>query len=254
MKFATDAPPARWIVLVLAVLITPNSPAESNTVTAAPSAQNLAFVRYIGSLEGQDPLSAGKPVGVLVQATLPGLYKEAEMMAVRGTDESGRAAYNVLYLGGDGTVLNEVVTRYFELEQKLGDLPAPAVRISPANYKFHFRGSAKNEGAGAYIYDIVPRKNRCGLIKGQLWIDAEAGAEVLVTGRLVDGNRSIDVVRETTLFQGAPFARMTHLSFTIPILGRGELSIIEYLLGSENVPNNPMLPQTDNFGRSRGMQ
>ena len=90
----------------------------------------------------------------------------------------------------------------------------------------------------------MPRKRRPGLFKGQIWIEAGTGAEVLISGRL-EGARSIgsrvDFVRERKL-DGAAYARVTHLSFTVPLLGRGELVITERPLGTQDNKEMFQLP------------
>jgi hypothetical protein len=40
----------------------------------------------------------------------------------------------------------------------------------------------------------------------------------------------VDVVRDTMLVNGAPFARVTHVAFTVPLLGRAQVTITEMLL------------------------
>jgi len=46
-------------------------------------------------------------------------------------------------------------------------------------------GAVETEGAPAYIFRIVPREKRDGLILGQLWIDSKTGMAVARTGYLV---------------------------------------------------------------------
>ena len=130
------------------------------------------------------------------------------------------------------------MARYFELEKKVADLPLSSILITPTNYKFHYRGAVNTSGHKSYIYSIVPKKNRFGLIKGQLWIDGDTGAEVLVSGRLSGPNGAIDLVRETDLANAA--IRTTHINWTLPLLGRGELDITETPVRLSNSSETPM--------------
>ena len=94
------------------------------------------------------------------------------------------------------------------------------------------------------MYDISPRKHRPGLFKGQIWIEAGTGAEVLISGRIADApsvGGSVDFVRETKL-DGAGYARITHLSFTVPLLGRSELVVTERPLGGQDDIQMPQAP------------
>ena len=98
----------------------------------------------------------------------------------------------------------------------------------------------------AYVYDIKPRKTRLGLIKGQLWMDSATGAEVVVTGRLTgmpSMRGGVDLVRDTKLLDGSAFARVTHIGFKVPLLGRAEFLITECSL--ENSPENPKSGTTE---------
>jgi hypothetical protein len=70
-------------------------------------------------------------------------------------------------------------------------------------------------------------------------MDAETGDEVMLSGHLMDlptsGGR-VDVVRNTELINGSAFARVTHVSFTVPLLGRAEVVITERVLTPEIIP------------------
>ena len=76
------------------------------------------------------------------------------------------------------------LARYFALQEEIENLPLSSIQISPENYRFRLRGEVKTGIDSAYVYDITPRKRRPGLFKGQIWIEAGTGAEVLITGRL----------------------------------------------------------------------
>jgi hypothetical protein len=195
--------------------------------------QGVAFARHLASLENGDAFERSGPVAVSIEASLPGLYKEASFLAVRDHDENGRPKYYVLALGGDGTVLAEVTGRYFAAEQQMHEFPASSIAITPANYKFRFAGSVTAGETPAYIYRITAKRGRRGLLSGQVWMDSRTGAEVMVTGRLAklpSTNGPADVVCETRLLNGSRSNRVTHMAFTVPNLGRAELVVTEYLL------------------------
>ena len=83
-----------------------------------------------------------------------------------------------------------MTTRYVALQEEIENLPLSSIQISPENYTFRLRGEVKTGIGSAYVYDISPRKRRPGLFKGQIWIEAGTGAEVLISGRL-EGTPSI---------------------------------------------------------------
>jgi hypothetical protein len=204
--------------------------------------ETIAFARYIASLE-KHPISE-QPLAVMIEASLPQLYKDAQLLAIKKTGENERSEYLLLGIVGDGAAVDEVTTRYFALQQEIESLPASSVQISPENYKFRLRGEVKTGAGSAYVYDVTPRKRRPGLFKGQIWIEAGTGAEVLISGRLQGTSSiggSIDFVRETSS-DGAAYARVTHLTFIIPLLGRGELVVTERPLASQNEIQAPQEP------------
>ena len=220
------------------VSIGPSARAADVSVLMNDPSRELAFARYVTSHVERDPFKQSGPVGVFIEASLPELYKSAAMLAVRRQGEDKRSELEVLQIAGDGTVADEVIERYFALRQEVDILPRSSVAITPSNYKFHYSGEVRTGGAAAYVYDITPRKNRPGLLQGKIWMDAGTGDEVMLSGHLMDlpasGGR-VDVVRDTKLMNGS-FARVTHVGFTVPLLGRAEVVITEIVLTPELIP------------------
>ncbi len=225
-----------WGKAVLFLFMIQHLPANDVLVRSQSPPENVAFARYVASLQQHDPFNEAGPVAVLIESSLPHLYKDAELLAIRRTGENQRSEYLIAGVVGDGAALDEVTTRYFALQEEIENLPLSSVRVSPENYKFRLRGEVKTGIGSAYVYDITPRKRRLGLVKGQIWIEAGTGAEVLLSGRLEGApsiGGSVDFVRETKLY-GASYARVTHLSFTVPLLGRSELVVTERPLGRQD--------------------
>ena len=212
--------------------------ADLYILTRGPS-QELAFARHIASQTQPDPFERSGSVGILIEASLPGLYKSAALIGVRTPAENHTAGFHILQVVGDGTVTEEVIDRYLTLRQQIDLLPRSLVAITPANYKFHFAGEVNTGGATAYIYDIAPRKKRPGLLVGRLWMDSSTGEEVMVSGHLVNASATgdlVELVRDTKLVNACAFARVTHLAWSIPLLGRAEVVITETLLRPDIVP------------------
>lgn len=220
---------------LLALLIPINAPSETSAMVRPASSAGLAFARYIASVQERDPFTESGPVGVEIEASLPGLYKETRLVAIRETGESERSEYRVLNIEGDAIVAQEVITRYLLAEAQLEDLPPSSVAITPENYKFQYKGEIGTGSALAYVYRISPKKRRDGLLQGQLWIDSETGAAILQTGRLVKSPSGlpgkIEVVRNTQLLDGNLRIRSTHVTIETRA-GRGELTITEIPLSA----------------------
>jgi hypothetical protein len=193
--------------------------------------ESMAFARYIAWLQARDPFTESGPVALAIVASLPGLDKQGAFLAIRDVGESERSQYGILELQGDAIVFERVIAPYFVAQRQEEDLPLSSVSITPQNYKFCYLGTGETRDSAAYIFRITPRKNRAGLIRGELWIEPLTGAPVLVTGHLVKtpstSTRGINVVREITFVDGDPYARMTHLMIETRPAERAELTIIE---------------------------
>jgi hypothetical protein len=128
-----------------------------------------------------------------------------------------------------------VIARYLRIQEQLEGLPLSSVEITPANYRFHYKGEVGTGSALAYVYQITPRKKQAGLIRGELWIDSGSGAAILQARRFVKTPSPflgrIDIVRDTQLLEGNHRIRTTHLSFETRA-GRGELTTTEIPLSA----------------------
>jgi hypothetical protein len=209
------------------------------------SPQSVAFGRYFASLEHGSPSAELGPMAVLIEASVPSLYKESVLLAVRQTGNNERSEFLILGIDGDGAVAEEVIARYFVIQEQMENLPGSSILITPENYRFQFRGQVRTGNGSAHVYDITPKKRRPGLFKGQIWIDAVTGTELLISGHLTDtsSTSSITFVREINL-DASGYTRITHLTFTVPLLGRSELIVTEHpLTSTPDVPTLQGAPQ-----------
>jgi len=209
------------------------SPARLAVEESAPA---LAFGRYLASLQERNLFTESGPVRLEIDASLPGLAKEGRMLAVRQTDASERSEYNVIRFDGDSTVKQQVIARYLAAQEQAEALPYSTVAVTPTNYKFRYVGSLANNGTTVCIFQIVPKKKRAGLIRGQIWIDSGTGIAVHQVGRFVKRPsvfiRKIEVTRDTNLRDGLPYTRVTHLSIETRLVGSAELTLTERPLQS----------------------
>jgi hypothetical protein len=81
------------------------------------------------------------------------------------------------------------------------------------------------------VFQISPRKKRAGLIEGQIWIDSATGIVVHQAGRFVKRPsifiRQVRIERDTSLCDGVPHTRLTHVEVDTRLVGRAELTITE---------------------------
>jgi hypothetical protein len=211
------------------------------TITLAPpgTGESVAFARYIESMQNRNPFSESGPTLVAIEASAPDLYKESRVMAIRQTSQSEQPEYQVVRMEGDAIVMHEVVANYLKTNEQMEGMPFSSVAITPANYRFRYMGEVGSGTTSAYVFRIVPRRKCDGLIQGELWIDAQTGQEVLRKGHLVKTPRSfagrIEFLRDTTLVDGSPAIRVTHVTLETRQIGRGELTITELPLAAADV-------------------
>jgi len=205
--------------------------AEGHSMVVPTTSEALAFARYVACVNDGSAFPEESPMVVQVDASLPGLYKETHLLAIRKVGESKRSEFLILRADGDIIVAQEVVARHFLLQQQLANLPLSSIAITPANYRFHYKGEVGTGPSLAYVYQITPKAKRDGLIEGQLWIDPESGSAVLEAGRYVKRAYSfagnIEIVRDIHLIDGQPRMRTTHLTIDTATAGHGELTITE---------------------------
>jgi hypothetical protein len=224
------------IIGLLALLIPASVSAQPLAIvqpTTPP--QSIAFARYIAWVHARDAFTESGPVALAIAASLPGLDKQANLLAIREVGESERSQYRILEREGDEIVFERAIAPYFVAQRQAEDLPRSSVIIAPRNYRFCYAGTVETGDAAAYIFRITPKKHRAGLMRGELWIEPVTGAPVLVTGYLVEASstsiRSINIAREISFLNGYPYARTTHMTIESQPVGRAELTIIEFPLG-----------------------
>jgi hypothetical protein len=215
-------------LILLAILLAPHIQAAGAVIVNSASQASMAFARYTAGLE---QTSAWSLETVEIEAALPNIRKQARLRAIRRLLPLGKPEYQVLEIAGDQTVTRQVIARYLSAEVRAAAIPASSVAITPANYKFRYKGALNTGASVIYAFFIAPRKKREGLIKGELWIDGETGAVVRQSGYLVERPsifvKRVNIIQETALRDGSAEERVTHLSVDTRLAGRAELTIHE---------------------------
>jgi hypothetical protein len=134
-----------------------------------------------------------------------------------------------------------VIARYLNAEERASQMPAASAAMTPANYKFAYKGIVDDGERLAYAFQITPRKKRPGLIKGELWLDIATGLPIRRAGSLVKSPsvwiRRVTVAQEDSLRDGNVESRLTHITVDTRIVGRAELVIAERPLNAaESLP------------------
>jgi hypothetical protein len=221
-------PKAMRLPAVLITLAASALWAGDGPVTEMETAPGIAFARYVGHVEQTSPWQVET---VEVDATLPKLAKKGRLRAIRRLLPSGKPEFQVLESAGDQTVRRQVILRYFSAQVQAGAIPSSSVAINTANYRFRYKGLAPNGETNAFVFFITPKTKRDGLIKGELWLDAETGVPVRESGYLVKKPsiflKRVVIDRATAYREGNAESRVTHLSIDTRLVGRAELTVTE---------------------------
>jgi len=145
--------------------------------------QDAIVTRYVSATQEQQTAMRGASMQVDIAAEVPKLQSKGKLQALRSISKLGKITYNALAFIGDKRIRNEVIARYLTAETQT---PAgPDISITPANYKFKYKGLQDHEGQQAYVFQVSPRRKQVGLFKGDLWIDPQTYMPVRESGRFV---------------------------------------------------------------------
>jgi len=171
----------------------------------------------------------GASMEVEIEASLPKLKKHGKLHALRRISMLGRITYEAIHFEGDKSIKDEVIARYLTADAatRVGD--GKSVAITPANYKFKYKGMAEYDGRQVHVFGLTPRKKRVGLFKGELWLDAGTYLPVRESGRLAKSPsifiRRIEFVREYDIREGLAFPRSVETTVETRLVGRAELKV-----------------------------
>lgn len=228
----------------LAVLIVPFL-AQAVPLTGDPEEDvtgQQIISKYLDASKTQQENMRGAQMEVRIAAKLPSMEKQGTLKALRSISKFGKITYKALGFSGDNFIKNEVITRYLAAES---DVRNPgALAITPANYKFRYKGSVGRNGRFVYIFQVTPKKKVVGLFKGEMWLDAETALPVREAGRFVKnpsiGLKKVEFVREYEIHDGVAVPTHIHSTADVRIVGKAELSIdFSNFTRQENADDDP---------------
>jgi hypothetical protein len=120
-----------------------------------------------------------------IQASLPGLKKVGRFHALRKINPFGRISYAKASFEGDNSVKSQVVVRYLQAEAEAQQDEPASIAVTPANYKFQFKGQKADDGRTVDVFQVTPKHKHKGLFKGEIWIDAATYLPVREAGNLI---------------------------------------------------------------------
>ena len=184
---------------------------------------------YCNAMVNQDHSVPNASMDVEIDAALPKLKKYGKLHALRHISGLGRITYERLFFEGDGTVKNQVIARYLTAEVEAQKNQAPSLAVTPANYKFKYKGQSELQGRTAYVFQVSPKKKQLGLFKGEVWIDTATYLRVLETGYLVKNPsiflKRVAFVRRYEIRDGISVPLQVQSVVDTRLVGKAELTI-----------------------------
>lgn len=185
--------------------------------------------RYLGASQEQQTALRGGVMEVDIDARLPKRRLHGTLHALRNISKLGRITYHMLGFSGDNSVKTEVIARYLSAEVQANQQSGPNLSISPANYKFKYKGTEELNGRQAYVLRVTPREKKVGLFKGELWLDAETFMPVRESGSFVKNPsvflKKVQFVREYEIHNGISVPQRTESKIEARFFGPVELDI-----------------------------
>lgn len=214
---------------------TVSGPAPGEPEPSGPTGQIVQ--KYVQATEAHENALRGVSMQVQISASVPGLKEHGTLRALRSISKLGQITYHVLDFEGDNTIKKDVIARYLQAEQQSqGD---QNLSITPANYKFRYRGTKMDDARQTYIFQVTPRKSLVGLFKGQIAIDSKTYLPVDEKGRLVKNPsiffRHVDFERQYGIQNGLSVPEKVTSTIDVRLVGKVEISI-SY---SDLKPNSP---------------
>ncbi len=196
----------------------------------APSPPPEAVVdTYTAISREQGERLRGASMEVEIEANLPQLQKQGRLHALRHISRLGRITYEAIRFEGDKTVKSNIIARYLAAEAEAQSADESLMAITPANYKFKYKGRSGEGENQIYIFQLTPRKKRVGLFKGELWIDAATCLPVRESGRLVKNPsiflKRVEFVREYYIRGGVAVPLQIASTVETRLVGRAEVTV-----------------------------
>jgi len=192
--------------------------------------------RYVQANEAQQNALRGGTEEVDIDAAVPKFKKQGKLHALKNISKLGKITYHALGFSGDSIVKTEVIANYLKAEVEAAQGQS-SLSITPANYKFKYKGTQDLNGRQAYVLHLSPRHKKVGLFKGELWLDAETYMPVREQGSFVKSPsfmlKKMQFVRDYEIQNGVSVPQRTQSRVETRFFGQVELNI-NYLTFSKD--------------------
>lgn len=191
--------------------------------------------RYLEATQAQQSALRGGTEEIDIDAAVPKFKKQGKLHALRSISKLGKITYKALGFSGDNVVKTEVIANYLKAEVEA--TKGQSVSVTPANYKFKYKGTYDWNGHQIYVLHVSPREKKVGLFKGELWLDAETYMPVRESGSFVKSPsfmlKKMQFVRMYELQNGVSVPQRTESRVDTRFFGQVELNI-NYLTFSKD--------------------
>jgi len=124
-------------------------------------------------------------------------------------------------------IRREVIARYLAAESEARKIDE--IAVTPFNYRFHFRNVIDEPARQVYVFQLMPRRKKVGLFKGELWAEGKTGLPVHEAGQFVKSPsvfvKRISFTRDYAIRDGWGVPVYVHSIVESRIAGRVELDI-----------------------------
>jgi len=163
-------------------------------------------------------------------AKVPKLQKDASLTARRTVTATGEVKYETVRTRGDKSILKEVIARLMNAEEEAPPNKYQEMAINEEHYRFKHKGVIEKDGHITYVFEVIPKKKKPGLFKGDIWVDKETGLIIREAGRLVKSPsvliKRVDFVREYEIKDNYSMPLRTKSSTETRLWGKAEVSIL----------------------------
>jgi hypothetical protein len=184
---------------------------------------------YCAATQGQEQALKAASMDVEIDASLPAMQKHGKLWALRRISSLGRITYEKLRFEGDNSVKKEVISRYLTSEAEAQQNQSAALAITPANYKFKYKGQSQLDGRDVHVFEVTPKKKLEGLFKGSVWIDAATFLRVQESGYFVKNQsfmiKKIAFVRKYEIRGGIAIPAQVQSVADMHLFGKVEMTI-----------------------------
>lgn len=194
-------------------------------------APELALQAYRGRAVLQAADLVSYSATSLIRAELPETHQSGEYEVHRNySAPHHQLTFQAVRFTGDNFVKSNVILRVLQSEAEHVQKDDPAANaISPANYKFSYKGTTEMHGRIVHVYQVKPRQKRAGLFKGRIYLNVYSGSMVRAEGKLVKSPswfvKKLEFVQDYADINSFTFPVHIHSEAQARIVGRAVVDI-----------------------------